>query len=231
MTRTAVLAQILTKAALVAFGGGLLLVVASLFATGRVTGFDPSILLWMRKHTGDHGWVVAIARVVTVMGDNATLWIATAVAIGVCAIRRRWQWCAYLAGTTAGGAVIISAIKAAVNRPRPMIVSHLVDVQTASFPSGHAMDSAFVYGSIAIAIVAGAGGGRRWDLVVVAAMLLVFAIGASRIVLGVHWPTDVAAGWAIGLGWTATVTQVFARRIGGGSRTFGTRTLRVSEPK
>lgn len=231
ITRTAAPAQILAKAALLALGGGLLFGVAALIETGRVTGFDPAILLWMRRHTGDHGWLIGFSRVVTVMGNNATLWIATAVAIAVCAIRRRWQWCAYLAGTTAGGAVIISAIKAAVGRPRPMVVSHLVDVQTASFPSGHAMDSAFVYGSIAIAIVAGSDGGRRWNLVAVAAMLLVFAIGASRIVLGVHWPTDVAAGWAIGLGWTATVTQVFARRIGGGSRTFGKRTLRVSEPK
>ncbi|WP_078462370.1 phosphatase PAP2 family protein [Sphingomonas sp. NIC1] len=231
MTRTAMPAQILAKAALLALGGGLLLVVASLFATGRVTGLDPAILLWMRRHTGDHGWLIAFSRVVTVMGNNATLWIATAVAIAVCAIRRRWQWCTYLTGTTAGGAVIISAIKTAVGRPRPTVVSHLVDVQTASFPSGHAMDSAFVYGSIAIAIVAGADGGRRWNLVVVAAMLLVFAIGASRIVLGVHWPTDVAAGWAIGLCWTATVTRVFARWIGGGSPTFGKQTLRVSEPK
>ncbi len=82
-----------------------------------MTGFDPAILLWMRRHTGDHGWLIAFSRVVTVMGNNATLWIATAVAIAVCAIRRRWQWCAYLAGTTAGGAVIISAIKAAVGGP------------------------------------------------------------------------------------------------------------------
>ncbi|MCU6456091.1 phosphatase PAP2 family protein [Sphingomonas sp. A2-49] len=225
------LARILTRAALVALGGALLLVVAAFVATGRVTGFDAAILVWVRERTGDHAWLIAIARVVTVMGNNATLWIATTVAITVCAIRQRWQWCAFLTGTTAGGAVIISVIKAEVGRPRPMVVSHLVDVQTASFPSGHAMDSAFVYGSIAIAIVAGAGDGRRWDLAVVAAMLLVFAIGASRIVLGVHWPTDVAAGWAIGLCWTATVTQVFAQRIGGQPRTFGKQTLLMSEPK
>ncbi|EZP52693.1 phosphatase PAP2 family protein [Sphingomonas sp. RIT328] len=231
MTRAAVPAQILARAALLALGGGLLLGVSALFATGRVTGFDPAILLWTRNQTGDHGWLITIAGVVTVMGNNVTLWIATAVAIAVCAVRRRWLWCAYLACTTAGGAVIISAIKAAVARPRPTIVSHLVDVHTPSFPSGHAMDSAFVYGSIAVVIVAGAGGGRRWNPAVVAAMLLVFAIGASRIVLGVHWPTDVAAGWAVGLCWTATVTQVFGRRIGGESRTFGKQTLRLSEPK
>jgi undecaprenyl-diphosphatase len=223
--------RILNAGALLALGAGLLLAGASLFTTGRVTGLDAAILVWVRERSGDHGWLIAISRGVTVMGNNVTLWIATAVAIAVYAIGRRWQWCAYLACTTAGGAVIISAIKAAVGRPRPMVVSHLVRVQTASFPSGHAMDSAFVYGSIAIAIVAGAGGGRRWDMAVVAAMLLVFAIGASRIVLGVHWPTDVAAGWAVGLCWTAAVTQVFARRIGGESGTFGKQTLRVSEPK
>lgn len=226
MTSAAVPARMIAGAALLALGGGLLLVAAGLFATGRVTGFDPAILLWTRGHTGDHGWLIAISRVVTVMGNNVTLWIAAAVAIGWCAIRRCWPWCFYLGGTTAGGAIIISAIKAAVGRPRPMVVAHLVDVQTASFPSGHAMDSAVVYGSLAIAMAAGVGGGRRGSLVVFAAMVLVFAIGASRIVLGVHWPTDVAAGWALGLSWTALFTRFYAAAVGPGMKARGLQSVR-----
>lgn len=214
MTGPTVAARVLTGAALLALGGGLLLVVAALFATGRVTGFDPAILMWVRERTGDHGPLIAISRGVTVMGNNLTLWIATAVGVGYCAVRRRWQRCAYLAGTTAGGAIIISVIKAVVNRPRPELVAHLVDVQTASFPSGHAMDSAFVYGSLVIAVAAHLGDRIRENLAIVAALLLVFAIGASRIILGVHWPTDVAAGWAIGLCWTAIATWIFTSTVG-----------------
>lgn len=202
--------RILAGGALFAFGGALLLVVAAIFATGRMTGFDPAILLWMRERTGDHGLLIVIARDLTMMGNNSTLWIMTAIGLGYLAIRQRWRLCAYLASTTAGGAIIISVLKAIVDRPRPMIVAHLVDVRTASFPSGHAMDSAFVYGSLAIVMAAEAGGGRRATVATADAMVLIFAIGASRIILGVHWPTDVAAGWAIGLGWTAIVTQVFA---------------------
>jgi len=229
MTGADVPARIVAGAALLSLGSGLLFVVAVLFATGRVTGFDAAILLWMRERTGEHGALIAMSRVVTVMGNNLTLWIVAAVGVGFCAIRRRLQWCAYLAGTTAGGAIIITTIKAVVNRPRPMVVAHLVNVQSASFPSGHAMDSAFVYGSLAISLAAGVGEGRRGSLVVVAALLLVFAVGASRIVLGVHWPTDVAAGWAIGLSWTAIATRAFDYTVGLEPRRSGKR--RLSENK
>lgn len=227
----AVPARIVTVAALLSLLFTFVLVVAALVATGRVTGLDPVILLWLRERIGDHGPLIAVSRAVTVLGNNLTLWIVTAFAIGSVAVAQRWRQCAYLAGTTAGGAIIISAIKAAVDRPRPTLVAHLVDVHTASFPSGHAMDSAFVYGSLAVAVAADAGSRRRARLIMVVALLLVTTIGVSRLILGVLWPTDVAAGWAIGLCWTATTTQVFARRIGEGSRNPGKRTPGVSDPR
>lgn len=201
--------RILNGGSLLALGAGLLLVAASLFATGRVTGLDAAILVWVRARTGDHGPLIVASRGATMMGNNLTLWIVTAIGLAYLASRQRWRLCAYLASTAAGGAIIVSVLKALVDRPRPMIVAHLVDVRTASFPSGHAMDSAFVYGSLAIVMAAQARRGRRATVATSVAMLLIFAIGASRIILGVHWPTDVAAGWAIGLGWTAIVTQIF----------------------
>ncbi|WP_168371508.1 phosphatase PAP2 family protein [Sphingomonas sp. Leaf257] len=201
--------RILYGGSLLALGAGLLLVAASLFATGRVTGFDAAILVWVRERTGDHGPLIVASHGATMMGNNLTLWIVTAIGLAYLASRQRWRLCAYLASTAAGGAIIVSVLKALVDRPRPMIVAHLVDVRTASFPSGHAMDSAFVYGSLAIVMAAQARRGRRATVATSVAMLLIFAIGASRIILGVHWPTDVAAGWAIGLGWTAIVTQIF----------------------
>ena len=64
--------RILAGGALFAFGGALLLVVAAIFATGRMTGFDPAILLWMRERAGDHGLLIVIARDLTMMGNNST---------------------------------------------------------------------------------------------------------------------------------------------------------------
>jgi undecaprenyl-diphosphatase len=88
-----------------------------------------------------------------------------------------------------------------MERPRPELVSHLVEVQTSSFPSGHATLSAVVYLTIG-ALLAREQKSRRTRLyVMTVAILMALLIGCSRVYLGVHWPTDVLAGWAIGSGW------------------------------
>jgi len=114
----------------------------------------------------------------------------------------------------AGGAVAVT--KHIVDRARPPVGLHLVSESSGSFPSGHATHSAAVLLSVAfvVAVVVL----RRMivrALVVLAAVLLTGAIGASRLVLGVHWPSDVLAGWALGLGVALAVTMaavVMARR-------------------
>ncbi|WP_309806496.1 phosphatase PAP2 family protein [Novosphingobium capsulatum] len=206
---SALAARYLVAAALLSLGVGVALVIVAFLATGHVTGLDPIILLAVRARIGDSGPLIASARGVTLMGNNSTLWVVAAIGIGFFAIRQRWRPCTYFAVTTAGGAVLISVIKSVIDRPRPHVVAHLVQVHSASFPSGHAMDSAFAYGSLAFAVAADAGTNRHAKLIMIAAILLVLAIGVSRILLGVHWPTDVAAGWATGWCWTVMATRVF----------------------
>jgi undecaprenyl-diphosphatase len=107
----------------------------------------------------------------------------------------------FVLGSVAGGVLISQAMKWAYARPRPDLVPHGTEVFTASFPSGHSMMSAVVYLTLG-ALLARTQSERRVKTYVLAvAVLLTVLVGASRVYLGVHWPTDVLAGWALGGMW------------------------------
>jgi undecaprenyl-diphosphatase len=137
----------------------------------------------------------------TALGDVATLTLMVAFSAGLLATLGRRRLAAFLLGATLSGALVLSLLKGWFERPRPMVIEHWATFGSASFPSGHAANSAIVYLSIAV-LVAGVVP-SRWSRVYVAAaaVLLVVAIGISRLYLGVHWPSDVLAGWAFGGGW------------------------------
>ncbi|WP_287303343.1 phosphatase PAP2 family protein, partial [Mesorhizobium sp.] len=101
----------------------------------------------------------------------------------------------------AGGQALSSTLKLGIDRPRPDLVSHLADVATLSFPSGHAMLSAVTYltlGSMASRFLPG----RTTQIYVLGlAVLTTLLVGISRVYLGVHWPSDVLAGWCAGFAW------------------------------
>jgi len=102
---------------------------------------------------------------------------------------------------TTSGALAMALMKEAFGRPRPDLVAHGDYVTSASFPSGHAMISAVVYLTLA-ALVARLMPTRTLKLYVLSvALFMTFIIGLSRVYLGVHWPTDVLAGWAAGAAW------------------------------
>ena len=106
------------------------------------------------------------------------------------------------------GRALSEAQKFWIARVRPDAEPHLVVVQTSSFPSGHATSSMIFYLTLALALTAG----KRWHRIAAAgAVLLSLLIGISRVMLGVHWPSDVIGGWAFGMLWVLLTLRLAER--------------------
>lgn len=146
-------------------------------------------------------WVAQTVLEITTLGGYPVLVTLVAAVIGFLLVNRNYGPALFTAGSIVTGTLASHLLKGAYDRPRPDVVEHLVQTHTASFPSGHATMSAVVYLTLATLIV------RLVDSVAVrvyvmcVALFLTFAVGMSRIYLGVHWPSDVAAGWALGSAW------------------------------
>lgn len=150
------------------------------------------------------------AVAVTPLGSSAVLGAIVAVAAALLSLARRRADGVWLVVTCLAGWAAMHAMKLAFARPRPDSAGHLVEAAGASFPSGHAMMATVV--ALSLWRLASP---RRAGLVpgslAAAAVTLVVAIGLSRVLTGVHWPTDVLAGWALGAGWA---TLAWRRRPG-----------------
>jgi undecaprenyl-diphosphatase len=136
------------------------------------------------------------------------LTLVTVVATLAFAMHRRWRHAGVMAGTILLAQVSSRLLKNLYDRPRPDLAPHMVEVYSASFPSGHSMLSAATYLTLAALIAHLEVKRRAKVLVFVVALLLMAAIGFSRVYLGVHWPSDVAGGWCAGAacalaGWLA----------------------------
>lgn len=182
--------------------------------------FDRTILLAFRSATDvadpiGPWWLEQTAVDFTSLGGYPVLTLITLLVIGYLLVIRQPGPAALVAVSIAGGAMLSSLLKGVFERTRPDVVPHLVDVHTASFPSGHAMLSAVCYLTLGALLmrVSPARGARIY--VFSASLLMAFLIGLSRIYLGVHWPTDVLAGWLVGSAWallTWTIAFVLQRR-------------------
>jgi membrane-associated phospholipid phosphatase len=206
----------LTLSGAVALGAGLAVLCLSTVAFGGVTedvtrhnGLSTSDVLhlgWFTRHRSD--LAIWVAHVLSDIGNVAALALIAVVAAVVL-----WRHGVRLAvaiapGIALGiGGVAAAAGKSLVARGRPPVALHLVSESGASFPSGHATDSTALYVTLAlvVAIFVFRRPIARWACVLGSAVLS-GAIGVSRLVLGVHWPTDVLAGWALGLSVALVVT-------------------------
>ncbi len=168
--------------------------------------FDTQILLAFRV-PGDPGtpigpfWVEDIMRDITSLGGATVLVSIVAATIIYLLMTRRGATALYVFVAIAGGQVLNSLLKLGIDRPRPELVSHLVGVRTLSFPSGHAMMSAVTFLTLATLLTRQVNGQATKIYVLFVAIMLTFLVGLSRVFLGVHWPSDVLAGWCAGAAW------------------------------
>jgi undecaprenyl-diphosphatase len=181
---------------------------ARLVAGGAPLAWDRAIMLALRV-PGDPAqpigprWLHAALIDVTALGSGTVLTLVVAGTVGLLLVRRLWLTAALIAAATISGSIIAAQAKHWVGRPRPELVDHLVQVTGLSFPSGHATNSALVYLTLAGLVAQVADGRAVRSYIFVIAILLTGLIGVSRVYLGVHWPSDVLAGWCAGTGWAA----------------------------
>ena len=173
---------------------------------GETRQFDEWVLRSLRRADDPSvpigpAWIREAGLDITALGSPVVLILMVAAVMGLMRIRGKITEMAMTAVTTLTGSLFALLLKYALGRDRPGVVPHLREVTTPSFPSGHAMVSAVVFltlGILATYVVKG----RRAKLYCLAwAMVLTFLVGLSRIYLGVHYPTDVLAGWLAGFAW------------------------------
>lgn len=146
-------------------------------------------------------WLPEMGRDLTALGGVAVLTLITLAVVGFLLLREKYHLMWLVLGATVSGLLLSSALKHVYDRPRPELVPHLSSVYTTSFPSGHSMLSAIAYLTLG-ALLARVVESRAIKFYFVAvALMLTFLVGASRVYMGVHYPTDVLAGWSAGLAW------------------------------
>ncbi|MBW0117743.1 phosphatase PAP2 family protein [Pseudonocardia abyssalis] len=184
-----------------------------------ITGIDQPVLDWFVMHRGPVESVAA--TVITNLGGTLAMTVLAAVVALWAVSRRHWGRLAFLLAATGTAGALVMAIKALVGRVRPPQSVQLVAETTASFPSGHTLGSAVVILTVAGVLLKGTRSAGVRATTVVAAVSAVLMIGLSRLYLGVHWATDVLAGWLLGGAVVAGLVAVAALH----------RTYRVAGPR
>jgi undecaprenyl-diphosphatase len=147
-------------------------------------------------------WVEEMARDATALGGFGWLTLMTLVIAIYLWLVGNVRMMTFMLTATLSGALTSMVLKAYYARPRPSVVPHLAHVYSSSFPSGHSMLSAVVYLTLGSLLAAVMPDLKLKIYVLSVAILLSIFVGISRIYLGVHYPTDVLAGWLAGLVWS-----------------------------
>lgn len=175
---------------------------------GETLGMDEAILLLMRN-ADDHSdpigpaWVEEMGRDFTALGGVGVLTLIGLGALGYLMLSRRYRTALFTLAAVSGGLLLSTLLKLGFSRPRPELVSHGAEVYTASFPSGHSMMAAVTYLTLAALLTRIQPNLRLKAYLMLVAVIVTLIVGVSRVYLGVHWPTDVLAGWTAGAAWAA----------------------------
>ena len=178
-------------------------------------------LRWAPLESADHGAAtrlnsliaghpvaVRIVKAVTWLGSGGVLWTLTGAAAVVLAVRRQWRLTAYLLVVGVGELVLDPVLKALVGRLRPVVAHPIAYGNGDSFPSGHALGSIVCYGALFLVFLPAVRG--TWRRVFTAVIVtLIAAIGISRLLLGVHYISDVLGGWTLGITWLGITAFAF----------------------
>jgi len=193
--------------AITALAGGILLfaALADEASEGETHHLDRTVLLAMRNPSTlqpiGPPYLQEAARDFTALGGVVVLALLT-LGVGLfLLLSERARMGLFVWAAVASGALASTALKAAFNRPRPQLVPHAVIAYYSSFPSGHSMLSAITYLTLGALIARSQRRKRIKVFVLAVAVFITVGVGLTRIYLGVHWPTDVLAGWTAGAVW------------------------------
>jgi undecaprenyl-diphosphatase len=184
---------------------------------GDTQAFDVEILRGLRSAADPSRpkgpwWIEPALLDLTALGGPTVLGLIVLVIAGYLLLVRRFVTATIVLATSIGGEIADESLKVLFTRPRPSVVPHLRTVVTASFPSGHAMESAIIYLTLGALLVRVVEGRVTKIYCMSVAICLTLIVGVSRVYLGVHYPTDVLGGWMLGFLWAA-LTWLATRRF------------------
>ena len=194
--------------------------VADEVVEGESQRFDEAVLLALRAPGNPSdplgpAWLEQAAAEITALASTPVVALVALAVIGFLVVDGKPRTAGLVVLSVGGGMLVSTLLKLGFDRPRPDLVPHAVEVYTASFPSGHATAAAVAYLTLG-GLVSWSQPRRRVKIyVLTVAVLLTALIGVTRVYLGVHWPTDVIAGWCVGAAWAlawSAVAIVLARR-------------------
>ena len=223
--RTGLEPRILAILLLLAAAAWIFIAVADEVVDGDTVALDRRIMLALHP-AGDAGgpmWLQSAARDVTALGSTTVLSLLVCLSVFFLLLSGRARMAMFVVASTLGGTALSTLLKDIYSRPRPDMIPHGDFVTSASFPSGHSMMSAVVYLTLGILLSRFAAEHVQKIYIMGAALFLSGIVGLSRVYLGVHWPTDVLAGWTAGGAWTMGCWIIAECWLGGRQKPAGIR--------
>jgi undecaprenyl-diphosphatase len=170
--------------------------------------FDEKLLLALRSANDPAdpigpAWLTEMARDLTALGGTGVLTFVTLATLGYLLLAGHRRAAVLALVAIAGGILFSTLLKLGFDRPRPDLVPHGARVYTASFPSGHSMMAAVTWLTLAAILTRVIAAPLLKAYVLLVAVAVALLVGVSRVYLGVHWPSDVLAGWSAGAAWAA----------------------------
>jgi undecaprenyl-diphosphatase len=195
---------------------------ASEVMEGETVAFDTRMLRALRDPVDPSRmigprWLEGAVLDLTALGSPVILGLVVLAVVGFLLLQTRYRTALFVLVSSSSGWFVNFALKSLFERTRPSVVPHLRDVGSPSFPSGHALTSAVVYLTLGAVLMHVSKGRLTKVYCLTTAMLLTLLTGVTRVCLGVHYPTDVLAGWIVGLLWASLcwgAAQTLERRTG-----------------